>query len=144
MNEEIDNEQLHDICSRLLKGFINWIEINDSKEKASILDNAFQFKTSFLTFFNLGNLSYEIGKEKEAEVLLLQWKDTFSTLVNSNVDRLSKDSFKIWFLSLASYSIPELEKDANELWSKLLEGVEYCHKFSIKDVPYPLNTISKN
>ena len=45
MNEEIDNEQLHDICSRLLKGFINWIEINDSKEKASILDNAFQFKT---------------------------------------------------------------------------------------------------
>ena len=43
MNEEIDNEQLHDICSRLLKGFINWIEINDSKEKASILDNAFQF-----------------------------------------------------------------------------------------------------
>ena len=28
MNEEIDNEQLHDICSRLLKGFINWIEIN--------------------------------------------------------------------------------------------------------------------
>ena len=48
MNEEIDNEQLHDICSRLLKGFINWIEINDSKEKASILDNAFQFKTSIL------------------------------------------------------------------------------------------------
>ena len=82
--------------------------------------------------------------KKEADVLLLQWKDTFSTLVNSNVDRLSKDSFKIWFLSLASYSIPELEKDANELWSKLLEGVEYCHKFSIKDVPYPLNTISKN
>ena len=30
MNEEIDNGQLHDICSRLLKGFINWIEINDS------------------------------------------------------------------------------------------------------------------
>ena len=48
MNEEIDNGQLHDICSRLLKGFINWIEINDSKEKASILDNAFQFKTSIL------------------------------------------------------------------------------------------------
>ena len=48
MNEEIDNEKLHDICSRLLKGFINWIEINDSKEKASILDNAFQFKKSIL------------------------------------------------------------------------------------------------
>ena len=48
MNEEIDNDQLHDICSKLLKGFINWIEINDSKEKASILDNAFQFKTSIL------------------------------------------------------------------------------------------------
>ena len=137
------------ICSRLLKGFINWIEINDIKEKASILDNAFQFKTSILEqdkstlqkkyFISPQNLS-----KKEADVLLLQWKDTFSTLVNSNVDRLSKDSFKIWFLSLASYSIPELEKDANELWSKLLEGVEYCHKFSIKDVPYPLNTISKN
>ena len=149
MNEEIDNEQLHDICSRLLKGFINWIEINDSKEKASILDNAFQFKTSILEqdkstlqkkyFISPQNLS-----KKEADVLLLQWRDTFSTLVNSNVDRLSKDSFKIWFLSLASYSIPELEKDANELWSKLLEGVEYCHKFYIKDVPYPLNTISKN
>ena len=114
MNEEIDNEQLHDICSRLLKGFINWIEINDSKEKASILDNAFQFKTSILEqdkstlqkkyFTSPQNLS-----KKEADVLLLQWKDTFSTLVNSNVDRLSKDSFKIWFLSLASYSIPELE-----------------------------------
>ena len=149
MNEEIDNGQLHDTCSRLLKGFINWIEINDSKEKASILDNAFQFKKSILEqdkstlqkkyFTSPQNLS-----KKEAEVLLLQWKDTFSTLVNSNVDRLSKDSFKIWFLSLASYSIPELEKDANELWSKLLEGVEYCNKFSIKDVPYPLNTISKN
>ena len=46
MNEEIDNEQLHDICSRLLKGFINWIEINDSKEKASILDNACLLYTS--------------------------------------------------------------------------------------------------
>ena len=37
MNEEIDNEQLHDICSRLLKGFINWIEINDSKKKHQFL-----------------------------------------------------------------------------------------------------------
>ena len=33
---------------KIIERFINWIEINDSKEKASILDNAFQFKTSIL------------------------------------------------------------------------------------------------
>ena len=85
MIEEIDNEQLHDICSRLLKGFINWIEINDSKEKASILDNAFQFKTSILEqdkstlqkkyFISPQNLS-----KKEADVLLLPVSYTHLTL----------------------------------------------------------------
>ena len=63
---------------------------------------------------------------QEAFMLLNQWKDTFSNLINSDLDRVSKDSFKIWFLSLACYSIPKLEEEGKILWTKLLEGVEYC------------------
>ena len=33
MNNNIDYEQLENISSSLLKGFISWIEINDSKER---------------------------------------------------------------------------------------------------------------
>ena len=38
MNKNIDYEQLENISSSLLKGFISWIEINDSQERAKILD----------------------------------------------------------------------------------------------------------
>jgi hypothetical protein len=40
--------------------------------------------------------------------------------------------------------MPILENETKVLWDKLLEGIEYCQNFSIKDVPYPLNTITKN
>ena len=48
MNNNIDYEQLENISSSLLKGFISWIEINDSQERAMILDSAYQFKFSIL------------------------------------------------------------------------------------------------
>ncbi len=149
MNLNLDNDQLYNICSGLFKGFIDWIEVNSQNEKALILDSAYQFKNQILSqdnptlqkkyFVTPNDLS-----NQEAFMLLNQWKDTFSNLINSDVDRISKDSFKIWFLSLACYSIPELEEEGKILWTKLLEGVEYCKYFTISDVPHPLNTITKN
>ena len=48
MIENIEKEQLQDICSGLLKGFIEWVDMNDGAEKAIILDSAYQFKLSML------------------------------------------------------------------------------------------------
>ena len=48
MTENIEKDQLENICSSLLKGFIEWIDINDGPEKAVILDSAYQFKLSML------------------------------------------------------------------------------------------------
>ena len=89
-------------------------------------------------------LSFQELSEGELIILLNQWKQTFSQLVNSDLDRVSKDSFKIWFLSLASSTLPALEADGRILWSKLIEGLEHCKNFTIEDIPFPLNTITKN
>ena len=149
MNSNLDNDQLFNICAGLFKGFIEWIDVNSQNEKALILDSAYQFKNQILNQENptLQKKYFETPQDlssKEILRLLNQWKETFSNLINSDLDRISKDSFKIWFLSLACYSIPQLEEEGKILWTKLLEGVEYCKYFSISDVPYPLNTITKN
>ena len=89
-------------------------------------------------------LSSQKLSEEELIILLNQWKETFSQLVNSDLDRVSKDSFKIWFLSLASSTHPSLEEDGRILWTKLIEGLEHCKNFTIEDIPFPLNTITKN
>ena len=149
MIENIEKEQLQDICSGLLKGFIEWVDMNDEAEKAIILDSAYQFKLSMLeqdhvTLQKKYFLSSQDLSKEELIILLNQWKQTFSQLVNSDLDRVSKDSFKIWFLSLASSTLPALEADGRILWSKLIEGLEHCKNFTIEDIPFPLNTITKN
>ena len=149
MNSNLDKEQLYNICSGLLKGFIDWIDINSQDEKALIFDSAYQFKNQILIQDNPSlQKKYFVSPQdlsnQEALMLLNQWKETFSNLINSDVDRISKDSFKIWFLSLACHSISQLEEEGKILWTKLLEGVEYCKYFNVSDVPYPLNTITKN
>ena len=149
MIENIEKDQLQDICSGLLKGFIEWVDMNDEAEKAIILDSAYQFKLSMLeqdheTLQKKYFLSSQKLSEKELIILLNQWKETFSQLVNSDLDRVSKDSFKIWFLSLASSTLPSLEEDGRILWTKLIEGLEHCKNFTIEDIPFPLNTITKN
>ena len=149
MIENIEKDQLQDICSGLLKGFIEWVDMNDEAEKAIILDSAYQFKLSMLeqgheTLQKKYFLSSQKLSEEELIILLNQWKETFSQLVNSDLDRVSKDSFKIWFLSLASSSMPALESDGRLLWTKLIDGIEHCKNFSIEDIPYPLNNITKN
>ena len=149
MTESIEKDQLENICSSLLRGFIEWIDINDGPEKAIILDSAYQFKLSMLeqgheTLQKKYFLSSQKLSEEELIILLNQWKETFSQLVNSDLDRVSKDSFKIWFLSLASSTLPSLEADGRILWTKLIEGLEHCKNFTIEDIPFPLNTITKN
>ena len=149
MIENIEKDQLQDICSGLLKGFIEWVDMNDEAEKAIILDSAYQFKLSMLeqgheTLQKKYFLSSQKLSEEELIILLNQWKETFSQLVNSDLDRVSKDSFKIWFLSLASSTHPSLEEDGRILWTKLIEGLEHCKNFTIEDIPFPLNTITKN
>ena len=149
MIENIEKDQLQDICSGLLKGFIEWVDMNDEAEKAIILDSAYQFKLSMLeqgheTLQKKYFLSSQKLSEEELIILLNQWKETFSQLVNSDLDRISKDSFKIWFLSLASSTLPSLEEDGRILWTKLIEGLEHCKNFTIEDIPFPLNTITKN
>ena len=149
MIENIEKDQLLDICSGLLKGFIEWVDMNDEAEKAIILDSAYQFKLSMLeqgheTLQKKYFLSSQKLSEEELIILLNQWKETFSQLVNSDLDRVSKDSFKIWFLSLASSTHPSLEEDGRILWTKLIEGLEHCKNFTIEDIPFSLNTITKN
>tara|TARA_Y100000768_G_scaffold309253_1_gene243522 strand:+ start:510 stop:959 length:450 start_codon:yes stop_codon:yes gene_type:complete len=149
MIEDTEKDQLENICSSLLKGFIEWIDMNDENEKAIILDSAYQFKLSMLeqdhqTLQKKYFISAKDLTNEELIILLSQWKETFSQLINSDLDRVSKDSFKIWFLSLASSLLPSLENDGRLLWKKLIEGVDHCKNFSIGDIPYPLNTITKN
>ena len=149
MNSNLDNDQLFNICAGLFKGFIEWIDVNSQNEKALILDSAYHFKNQILNQEHptLQKKYFQTPQDlssQETHILLNQWKDTFSNLINSDLDRVSKDSFKIWFLSLVCHSIPQLEEEGKILWTKLLEGVEYCKYFRISDVPYPLNTITKN
>ena len=149
MTNDAEIPQIENICTRLLQGFIGWIEINDKKEIGLILDSAYDFKHQILKietqslqkkyFTDAQTLTQD-----ENILLIKQWKDTFSQLIDTQADRVSKDSFKIWFLTIAAYGIPSLTQQGNYLWSKLIEGIEYCEKFSIQDIPYPYNKISKN
>ena len=149
MTNEEEIAQLENTCLKLLQGFISWIEVNEEREIALILDNAYDFKYRILNlegsflqkkyFMNAQDLT-----EDQILSLVKQWKDTFSQLINSQVDRVSKDSFKIWFLTIASYGIPSLTQQGDYLWSKLIHGVGYCKKFSLEDIPYPYNKITKN
>lgn len=149
MNKEEEINLLENTCSALLTGFIEWIQLNSKEEIAVMLDGAVEFKNSILNqdrstiqkkyFINNGLLTKE-----ETCLLTHRWKETFSQLVNSELDRASKDSFKIWFLSIASQYIANCNKDGVLLWSKLIEGIDFCKKFSIEDIPYPYNTITKN
>ena len=149
MINDAEIPQIENICTRLLQGFIGWIEINDKKEIGLILDSAYDFKQQILKietqslqkkyFTDAQTLTQD-----ENILLIKQWKDTFSQLIDTQADRVSKDSFKIWFLTIAAYGIPSLTQQGNYLWSKLVDGIEYCEKFSLKDIPYPYNKISKN
>jgi|TARA_B100000787_G_scaffold169163_1_gene159591 hypothetical protein len=148
INEE-EIYQYESLCSKLLHGFISWIEANDEQEIALILDSAYDFKYQIL---NLEQSSLQQKYFIEAqglshnEIILLinQWKETFSKLINSKADRVSKDSFKVWFLTVAAYGIPSLAQKGNLLWSKLIQRIEFCEKFSLNDIPYPYNKITKN
>ena len=142
-------KQLEDICKKLLIGFNSWIEINTLKERSILLDNAHDFKASLIydkkqslqkLYFN------DMGKMQEQEKikLLVYWKKIFSEILNSKLDRISKDSFKIWFLSLASFVFPSLKKEGDKLWTLLIEALDMCQSFSIKDIPLSYNKILKN
>ncbi|MDA1284340.1 MAG: hypothetical protein O3C61_05380 [Proteobacteria bacterium] len=141
--------QLENTCLKLLQGFISWIEANDEREIALMLDSAYDFKYQILKlegsflqkkyFTNAQELTND-----QIILLIKQWKDTFSQLINSQADRISKDSFKIWFLTIAAYGIPSLTQQGDHLWSKLILGMGFCEKFSLKDIPFPYNKITKN
>lgn len=149
MNKVNDIKQIESICSSLLNGFINWIKIKEKEEIAAILDSAYEFKLSII---NKNHLSLQ-GKyftnpqhltSEEYLILVNQWRVTFIKIVNSKLDRISKDSFKLWFLSLATLQNTNLKQEASLLWTELFKGIDYCKKFSIKDIPYPYNTIANN
>ena len=149
MNSNLDKEQLYNICSGLLKGFIDWIDINSQDEKALILDSAYQFKNQILIQDNPSlQKKYFVSPQdlsnQEALMLLNQWKETFSNLINSDVDRISKDSFKIWFLSLASEIFEELNEAGRLMWKTLILGIDHCKKFSLNDIPRYHNKFSSN
>ena len=149
MDSVNDINQIENICLDLLKGFIGWIKINDKEERAAILDSAYDFKYSIATKNKVTlqgkYFTSNISLTTEEHLLLLnQWKVTFVQLINSKLDRTLKDSFKLWFLSLASSRSTNLKNDASILWNELLEGIDHCKKFSIKDIPHPYNTITKN
>ncbi len=149
MSNVVLSFQLESISSKLLQGFVEWIEINDDKDIALILDSAYEFKYSILNLKgNSLQKKYFIKSQDltSDEIILLinQWKETFSKLMNSGVDRVVKDSFKIWFLTLAAYGIPSLTQRGETLWFKLIEGIPSCEKFSLSDIPHPYNKITKN
>ena len=91
MTESIEKDQLENICSSLLRGFIEWIDINNGPEKAIILDSAYQFKLSMLeqeneTLQKKYFLSSQDLSREELIILLGQWKETFTQLINSDLD----------------------------------------------------------
>ena len=86
-----------------LKVLFDWIDVNSQNEKALILDSAYHFKNQILNQEHptLQKKYFQTPQDlssQETHRLLNQWKDTFSNLINSDLDRVSKDSFKIWFL----------------------------------------------
>lgn len=149
MAEENDIQYLKDITLRLIVGFNDWINLNSDKEKSVMLDNAYEFKNEIIN--NQKNslqkkyfLNPELLKKEEKIVLLDKWRVTFTELINSNLDRISKDSFKIWFLSLASEIFEELKEAGQLMWKSLIQGIEHCQNFSLTDIPRVHNQFSSN
>ena len=125
MLDDNDTQYLRDITSKLLVGFNDWIVINSNEEKSLILDNAYEFKIEIINnpknslqkkyFLDPDSLNIQ-----EKIFLLNKWRVIFTDLVNSNLDRISKDSFKIWFLSLASEIFEELNEAVQLMWKTLI------------------------
>lgn len=149
MLDDNDTQYLREITSKLIIGFNDWITINSNEEKSLILDNAFEFKLEIIN--NSKNslqkkyfLDPESLKKEEKIILLNKWRVIFTELVNSNLDRISKDSFKIWFLSLASEIFEELNEAGQLMWKTLILGIDHCKKFSLNDIPRYHNKFSSN
>lgn len=149
MLDDNDTQYLRDITSKLLVGFNDWIVINSNEEKSLILDNAYEFKIEIINnpknslqkkyFLDPDSLNIQ-----EKIFLLNKWRVIFTDLVNSNLDRISKDSFKIWFLSLASEIFEELNEAGQLMWKTLILGIDHCKKFSLNDIPSYHNKFSSN
>lgn len=149
MLDDNDTQYLRDITSKLLVGFNDWIVINSNEEKSLILDNAYEFKIEIINnpknslqkkyFLDPDSLNIQ-----EKIFLLNKWRVIFTDLVNSNLDRISKDSFKIWFLSLASEIFEELNEAGRLMWKTLILGIDHCKKFSLNDIPSYHNKFSSN
>ena len=149
MLDDNDIQYLRDITSKLLVGFNDWIVINSNEEKSLILDNAYEFKIEIINnpknslqkkyFLDPDSLNIQ-----EKIFLLNKWRVIFTDLVNSNLDRISKDSFKIWFLSLASEIFEELNEAGRLMWKTLILGIDHCKKFSLNDIPSYHNKFSSN
>ena len=149
MLDDNDTQYLRDITSKLLVGFNDWIVINSNEEKSLILDNAYEFKIEIINnpknslqkkyFLDPDSLNIQ-----EKIFLLNKWRVIFTDLVNSNLDRISKDSFKIWFLSLASEIFEELNEAGRLMWKTLILGIDHCKKFSLNDIPIYHNKFSSN
>ena len=149
MLDDNDTQYLRDITSKLLVGFNDWIVINSNEEKSLILDNAYEFKIEIINnpknslqkkyFLDPDSLNIQ-----EKIFLLNKWRVIFTDLVNSNLDRISKDSFKIWFLSLASEIFEELNEAGQLMWKTLILGIDHCKKFSLNDIPIYHNKFSSN
>jgi len=147
--DDNDTQYLRDITSKLLVGFNDWIVINSNEEKSLILDNAYEFKIEIINnpknslqkkyFLDPDSLNIQ-----EKIFLLNKWRVIFTDLVNSNLDRISKDSFKIWFLSLASEIFEELNEAGQLMWKTLILGIDHCKKFSLNDIPSYHNKFSSN
>jgi len=147
--DDNDIQYLRDITSKLLVGFNDWIVINSNEEKSLILDNAYEFKIEIINnpknslqkkyFLDPDSLNIQ-----EKIFLLNKWRGIFTDLVNSNLDRISKDSFKIWFLSLASEIFEELNEAGRLMWKTLILGIDHCKKFSLNDIPSYHNKFSSN
>jgi hypothetical protein len=147
--DDNDTQYLKDITSKLLVGFNDWIVINSNEEKSLILDNAYEFKIEIINnpknslqkkyFLDPDSLNIQ-----EKIFLLNKWRVIFTDLVNSNLDRISKDSFKIWFLSLASEIFEELNEAGRLMWKTLILGIDHCKKFSLNDIPSYHNKFSSN
>jgi hypothetical protein len=147
--DDNDTQYLRDITSKLLVGFNDWIVINSNEEKSLILDNAYEFKIEIINnpknslqkkyFLDPDSLNIQ-----EKIFLLNKWRVIFTDLVNSNLDRISKDSFKIWFLSLASEIFEELNEAGRLMWKTLILGIDHCKKFSLNDIPSYHNKFSSN
>jgi len=147
--DDNDTQYLRDITSKLLVGFNDWIVINSNEEKSLILDNAYEFKIEIINnpknslqkkyFLDPDSLNIQ-----EKIFLLNKWRVIFTDLVNSNLDRISKVSFKIWFLSLASEIFEELNEAGRLMWKTLILGIDHCKKFSLNDIPSYHNKFSSN